>query len=710
VPIEEEDVVHILKRRLFKEIDSKVAERIASAYYETYQELPVPDELKSKSYIDMMRDYYPLHPHLIKVLYERVATLDRFQRTRGALRLLVRVVRRIWAEKENDATLIHPFHVDLADPDILTDLSTHIGEEKLRNAVEANVWKGDGTAVAERLDDQAKENWGAPLIRRACNIIYLYSLATGKEGDRGIRSELLTSLMVTPMRKDYFLKVRDIVLDYLSEHFHFIDRIGDRFVFVREPTPIRVIDLLARDITEDETLKVVKDKLQQELFKRTPSSPDWIDVEFFPTSPSKLLDDETVIQVGILNPNVYVMSDRSVPEPVKKFLEYRDDHAQHPRMFSNSTFLLVTAEDRLEPMKLAGRKVVAARMVSEDFLRYGIPKDRKSDVEEYRARQEKNMHDYMRTAFSNLVYYDAQGVKAMTIRDGSGYGSAASGYDLLKHMLVSVLNRVKDEPLDPEYVNSRVWPAGAVSVSIKTLYEQFHRRPGVIIPSTKEKFLETIRKGVENGFWVLKHKDKVYTKDRLPKAITIEDYAELFVYEEAEKLGMLKTVPIVEGPKGPTDIGPTPSSPVTPTVIELSESTVEALAGDIDKKAVRDRFTRVHGLTLRTLSQDPRYILEMKNILVRLAPEKTCSVKLTGTMSRAREPYYTVSFEVSKEDAQKDEGKSLLDNIWKLKGTESLDIHLEIKWTEPVKPEEAARILRSMSRDIVASLEASVGA
>lgn len=182
------------------------------------------------------------------------------------------------------------------------------------------------------------------------------------------------------------------------------------------------------------------------------------------------------------------MSDKTVPEPVKRFLEFSDDHAQHLRMFSNSTFLLVAAEDRLEPMKLAGRKVVAARMVSADFLRYGIPKDRKSDVEEYRTKQEKNMHDYLRTAFSNLVYNDSQGVKVMMIRDGSGYGSATSGYDLLKHMLVSVLNRVKDEPLDPEYVSSHVWSAGAVSVSTKTLYEQFHRRPGVIIPSTKEKY------------------------------------------------------------------------------------------------------------------------------------------------------------------------------------------------------------------------------
>jgi hypothetical protein len=708
VPIEEEDVVHILKRRLFNEINGKVAEDVADAYHELYQSITVPDELKSKSYRDMIRDYYPFHPHLIRVLYERVATLDRFQRTRGALRVLMRVVRRMWAEREEDATLIHPFHVDLADPDVLTDLSTHIGEPKLRNAVEADVWKGDGAAVAERLDEQAKENWGAPLVRRACNTIYLYSLATGKEGDRGIRSELLVSLLVTPVRRDHFMRIRDIVLDYLSENFHFIDRRGERFVFVKEPTPIRVIDLLSRDITENETLDVIKEKLRGELFKRTSSSPDWIDVEFFPSSPSKVFDDEPVVQVAVLNPDEYAITDRAVPEQVKRFLEYRDDHGQRARMFSNSTFLLVAAQDRIEPMKLVARKVVAARMVRDDLRKYEIMEDRKPDVEEYLSKQEKNLHDYIRGAFSNFVYYDVEGVKVMTIRDGSGYASGASGYDMLRHLLVNVLGRVRDEPLDPEYVFSHVWPTGAARVSIRTLFEQFYRRPGTIIPSTKDKFLETVKRGVENGIWALKHKDMTYTKDNPPKSVSMDEYTELLMPEEAYRIIQEASVKTSEA-IGEKKTGISTAKEV-PTFVALAESPIETLASDMEKRATRDRFTKVNSMILKISSNDAGQLLNVKNLLTRLGPERNCKIRLSGSIARFRSPNYTVSFEMNKEDTQREEGKSMLDLLWRFKGVESLEVQLELKWDEPVKPEDAAGVLRSLGKDMVASLEAKVSA
>jgi hypothetical protein len=616
----------------------------------------------------------------------------------------------MWSEKEEDATLIHPFHVDLADRDVLAELSTHIGEEKLRNAVEADVWNGDGTAVAEKLDEQAKENWGAPLVRRACNTIYLYSLTTGKEVDRGIRSELLVSLLVTPVGREHFMRVRDIVLDYLSENFHFVDKRGERFVFVKEPTPIRVIDLLSRDITESETLEIVKGKLQSELFKRTSSSPDWINIELFPSSPSKVFDDEPVIQVAILNPNEYAIADRSVPERVRRFLEYRDDQGQRARMFTNSTFLLVAAQDRIEPMKQVGRKVLAARMVKGDLKKYEISEDRKNDVEEYLARQEKNLHDYIRGAFSNFVYYDVEGVKVIPIRDGSGYASGASGYDMLKHILVNVLGRVKDEPLDPEYVFSYAWPAGAPRVSIRILFEQFYRRPGMIIPSTKDKFLETVRRGIENGIWALRCRDVIYTKDNPPKSVSIDEHTELLTPDEAYRIRQEKGEESRKVSEGKEPAKPPREAIPVPTILPLAEAPAETLAGDVEKRAARDRFSKVYDMTLKISSSDATQLLDIKNLIIRLGPERNCNIRISGTIARSRSPNYTISFEMNKEDAQKEEGKSMLDLLWRLKGVDSLQVRLELKWGEPVKPEDAAGVLRSLGKDIVASLEANVGA
>ncbi|MEM3713165.1 MAG: hypothetical protein QXR97_06485, partial [Thermoproteota archaeon] len=348
----------------------------------------------------------------------------------------------------------------------------------------------------------------------------------------------------------------------------------------------------------------------------------------------------------------------------------------------------------------------------DDPARYGIGKDRKQDIEEYLSRQEKNLCDYIRGAFSNFLYYDTQGVKVIQVKDGSGYASGADGYNMLRHLLVNVLGRVKDEPLDPEYVYSYVWPAGAEQVNIRALFEQFYRRPGVIIPSTKDKFLETVKKGVENGIWILKRKDEVYSKNKLPKSISVDEYTELLTGERArrilEEVSEKPTGGLKEGIQEP---GKAPGEKFKPpTLIELSESPVHTLAGDLEKRATRDRFAKIHRITLKISSQDASQLLEVKNLMTRLGPEKNCSIRLIGTITRSKAPNYTVSFDMSKDDAQKDEGKSILDNFWKLKGIDSLQVTLELSWSEPVKPEEAAVVLRTMGKEIVASLEASVGA
>ncbi|MEM2057519.1 MAG: DUF499 domain-containing protein, partial [Thermoproteota archaeon] len=712
VPIQEEDVVHILKKRLFEKINPQTAELAAKEYHQLYQGLQVVDELKSSTFMNLIKDYYPFHPNLIRVLYERLATLDRFQRTRGALRLLSRVIRKIWKDKEQDALLIHPFHVDLADEDILTDLTTHIGEEKLRNAVEADVWKGDGTATAERLDDQAKENWKAPLTRRACNTIYLYSLATGREGDRGIRSDLLTSLLVTPARREHFFKVRDIVLSYLSDQFHYIDKQGERFVFVREPTPIRVIDILAKDITEEDALKVIREKLQNETFKRTKDTPNWINVEIFPTTPSRLQDDMPTIQVAVLNPNIHTISDKIIPQSIKDLIEYSDDHRRHARKYTNSTFLLVASDDRLEFMKIVAKKVHASRMVRDDPQRYQIPKDRKTDIEEYLARQEKLLHDSIRAAFLNIVYYHTDGVKLYQIRDGSGYGSGYSGYEVLKHTLTAVLERVAEKPLDIEYIMNYVWPSGSPSITTKTLYELFYRKPGVKIPANKEILIQSIVQGIEQGIVALYQQGKIVTDAKnLPKEIKIDDQTELMTLEEAERRRQSQAIEITEKaqPKPPVVTGLKQESTLLRWTVNLSDSKAEILANDLEKRSKIDKFTKLYSVVIKTNVTDPTLLQDFRNVLTKYMPEKNLDMRITGTIIRSRSPKYTLTFDLEKDSAQKEEGRTLLENIWRIKGPESVDLRLELKWNQPTKTEEVTQILRTLRKDTLFNLDAEVG-
>ena len=48
---------------------------------------------------------YPIHPELFDRLYNDWSTLDKFQRTRGVLRLMAAVIHSLWERK--DSNLAH---------------------------------------------------------------------------------------------------------------------------------------------------------------------------------------------------------------------------------------------------------------------------------------------------------------------------------------------------------------------------------------------------------------------------------------------------------------------------------------------------------------------------------------------------------------------------------------------------------------------------
>ena len=57
---------------------------------------------------------YPIHPEVFDRLYEDWSTLDGFQRTRGVLKLMAKVIYRLWKDDNNDL-LILPGSLPLYD-------------------------------------------------------------------------------------------------------------------------------------------------------------------------------------------------------------------------------------------------------------------------------------------------------------------------------------------------------------------------------------------------------------------------------------------------------------------------------------------------------------------------------------------------------------------------------------------------------------------
>ena len=57
-----------------------------------------PNQVQTSEYKDKMTSCYPIHPELFDRLYEDWSTLERFQKTRGVLRLMAAVIHELWIQ------------------------------------------------------------------------------------------------------------------------------------------------------------------------------------------------------------------------------------------------------------------------------------------------------------------------------------------------------------------------------------------------------------------------------------------------------------------------------------------------------------------------------------------------------------------------------------------------------------------------------------
>src|SRR5690606_4100931 len=119
----------IVRRRLFEPMASEhFAARDAviagvARMYKSHQG-DFPSETTEGRYKDDMTAAYPFHPELFRRLYDDWSTLDKFQRTRGVLRLLAKVVHRLW-ESQDGGLLIMPASVPMDDHSVKSELTRY---------------------------------------------------------------------------------------------------------------------------------------------------------------------------------------------------------------------------------------------------------------------------------------------------------------------------------------------------------------------------------------------------------------------------------------------------------------------------------------------------------------------------------------------------------------------------------------------------------
>ncbi|MBA2691077.1 MAG: ATP-binding protein [Rubrobacter sp.] len=98
-PVGATEGFEIVRRRLFSsEMNAPARDAVVSAYVRMYREnrSEYPSGCVESEYERRLRSAYPIHPELFDRLYEDWSTLEKFQRTRGVLRLMAAVIHELW--------------------------------------------------------------------------------------------------------------------------------------------------------------------------------------------------------------------------------------------------------------------------------------------------------------------------------------------------------------------------------------------------------------------------------------------------------------------------------------------------------------------------------------------------------------------------------------------------------------------------------------
>ncbi|MCP5421179.1 MAG: ATP-binding protein [Gammaproteobacteria bacterium] len=369
-PVATEEAFEIVRRRLFNNVSDKAgAEQVCRAFadYYTANGADFPHETQESRYFERMMRAYPIHPEVFERLYEDWSSLDKFQRTRGVLKLMAKVIHRLWKDDNKDF-LILPGSLPLYDADIRNEAIYYL-PQGWDPVLERDV---DGDR-AETTDIERDTRFGSvQAARRVARSIFLGSApSTPGQMVRGIEPERIMLGCAQPGQQSGVYKD---VLRRLVDRLHYLNSANNRYWFDTRPNLRREMEERKRRFQDKgEVIPAIRERVQR-LFGQGVFG----GVHIF--TPSGDVPDDWTLRLVVLSPDAaFYRSGRNLAiEAASEILKSRGDQ---PRQKQNRLIFLVADYDCVGRLKEQVRSLLAWQSIVADI------KELKLNLDQYQARQ-----------------------------------------------------------------------------------------------------------------------------------------------------------------------------------------------------------------------------------------------------------------------------------------------------------------------------------
>ena len=226
-PVAAEEAFEIVRRRLFEPIrDGGERDAVCREFAKAYaaEGAKLPSETHEARYVDRLIQAYPIHPEIFDRLYEDWSTLDGFQRTRGVLKLMARVIHRLWQD-ENQDLMILPGSLPLYDSGARSELIQHLppGWDAV---VERDI---DGNEAETTGIDTTEPRFGAvSAARRVARTTFLGSAPASGGSSKATRGVDRARILLGCVQPGQSSAAFSDALNRLCDRLHYLNTSGDK--------------------------------------------------------------------------------------------------------------------------------------------------------------------------------------------------------------------------------------------------------------------------------------------------------------------------------------------------------------------------------------------------------------------------------------------------------------------------------------------------
>jgi predicted AAA+ superfamily ATPase len=395
-PVTATESFEIVRRRLFSsEVDFPARDAVLHAFRDMYSgnsgEFPLG--VAEGDYFRRMQESYPIHPELFARLYEDWSTLDRFQRTRGVLRLMATVIHRLWTDNDQ-SLMIMPASIPLWAANVRNEMLRYL-PDTWPAIVDADI---DGENSKPFYLDKSIPMLGQyTASRRVARSIFVGSApSVAGQSVRGVEEVRIRLATVQPGEQ---VSAFNDALRRMSNQLTYLYTDGSRYWYDTHPTVNRMAQDRAQNIHPDLIYEEAVRRLRGEKYHRE----DFAAAHVAPINSGDVADDWHT-RVVVLPPEAACTYKKNngngALHVVRDILENRGNA---PRLYRNMLVFIVPDAGNYEAWEQALRDYLAWKSIHDETEQLNLDAQQRKQVATALERADGTVKSRLQETYSWLL-------------------------------------------------------------------------------------------------------------------------------------------------------------------------------------------------------------------------------------------------------------------------------------------------------------------